>query len=86
MNQGTFDEGSDRHQSRIPVLVASCVLAFGILLSFLAYRVLRDKEKQIAQEQLNVATEHRVRVLEKAFRRSPRLKATCAPSARYVTR
>ena len=68
MNGGVQSaESADR--SNFPLVVASAVLAIGTVVSFVAYRVLVEKEARLVQEQLNTASEHRVRVLEKGFRR-----------------
>ncbi|WP_145417835.1 ATP-binding protein [Planctomycetes bacterium K23_9] len=64
-----FDTPSIRKTS-IPFIVALCVIASGTVLSLVAYRVLEKKETRLVNAQLDAAAEHRVRVLEKAFRQT----------------
>ena len=63
-------EGARESKTSIPFLAGMCVLAAGTVLSLIAYRVLAERESRLVRAQLDAAAEHRVRVLEKAFRQS----------------
>ena len=60
MNEGPLGDESTSCKSWIPIIVASCVLAVGVILSFVAYRVLTIKEEKLVQEHgvvfLNIST------------------------------
>ena len=63
-------ESPNVNKTSIPFIIAMCVVALGTVLSLFAYRILLDKETRLVNAQLDTASEHRVRVLEKAFRQA----------------